>query len=156
MKNNYGSDTEDLKPIPVPVGKDVFLAAPALPGAVLADVMGINAITDQAKRIRAIYAFFDDILEPASATRFRERLHSTTEPITLEQAVDIFNDLLAEYTGSEDEDETTEKAGTEDTSTRPTKAAASSPDGSATTGQSSLAAVLYEGSTPDENLSASS
>src|SRR4029077_4778513 len=86
----------DKKPsVPFTIDDDTFVAVGAAPAMAVLDVAAVNKATDMDK-IRIIMTFLDQVLEPASAERFAERLRSATEPISISQVAEIAVWLMEE------------------------------------------------------------
>lgn len=141
------------KPIEFKVDDDVFQAYPAVGGGVMLDTLTFDvnvldlenldnpnveaspkqiaamtsAINNQARKL---LGFLDIALLPASAERFAERMRSTTEPITLDQALEISRWLMGQY------------------GVRPTEPSSPSSNGHDGTGTTSMVGVQAEASTP--------
>jgi hypothetical protein len=96
--------------------------------ATLSDVERARAIaTDANKAVLTMMTMLDELLLPASAARFAERMKSKTEPIDLEQAMGVFQYLISEY------------------GDRPTTPLSSSSNGHSGTGTSSTVATQAVG-----------
>lgn len=89
------------------------------------------AMIDMAKKQTGrTMEFLDLVLEPESALRFAERMRSTVDPITMEQATEVFQWLLGEYGNRP---------------TKPSNSSAASPEGN---GTSSTVGAQLETSIP--------
>lgn len=134
------------EPLKFQIDDDVFYAAPMIGADVLRDVLDmtdatalqsvdLEGATLEQRRAAAsaassqtakTMAFLDQVLEEESALRFAERMRSTTEPITIEQAFRVWQWLIGEY-GS-----------------RPTQPSSPSANGHDGTGTSSTAGAPVE------------
>lgn len=117
--------------VPFVIDDDTFTAVGIAPAMAVLDVAAVNKAADMDK-IRIILEFLDQVLLPDSAIRFAERLRSSTEPITIDQAASIAVWLMEEVYSPE----------------RPTEAPSPSPNGSGSTGPSSTDGAPALASTP--------
>lgn len=111
---------------------DVFEAVGAAPAMAVLDIGAVGA-AEGLEKLKIVFAFLDQVLLPASAERFSERLSSAAEPITVDQAASIAVWLMEEVYAPE----------------RPTEAQSPSPSGSESTGQSSTDGALPATSTQE-------
>ena len=107
-----------------------FTCVPVLPAGALADVVD-SASKDSGVQMAAIMGFLDLALEEDSAKRFAARMRSRDKPISLEMAVQVFQDLNEVY-GSD----------------RPTGGSSASPPGSTLPGPPSTGGARPATSTP--------
>ena len=138
----FTSAATDKAPIRFELDGEVFEAAPVIGASVLQDMLAIanmgelvqidatavlnsgdkDKVMEIGKAVNAVSAqamqFLDSVLLPESAARFAARMRSTTEPITLETAFEVWRWLLSEY------------------GARPTQPSSSSSNGHDGTGQS--------------------
>jgi hypothetical protein len=119
MKSSYGEETGP--PIPFMIGKDTFYATREAPGTSLTDLAEATEASDNIEKLRIVMQFFDKVLLAESAALFASRLKDPNNPITLRVALEIFSDLVEEYSGD----------------IRPTEPPAASQSGSGETGQNS-------------------
>lgn len=117
--------------VPFTLDEDTFIAVGVAPAMAILDVAAVNKAADMDK-IRIILDFLDQVLLPESAIRFAERLRSSTEPITIDQAASIAVWLMEEVYAPD----------------RPTEALSPSPNGSESTGPSSTDGAPASESTP--------
>lgn len=93
--------TKKKPPVEFQIDDDIFIAPSVLPVPTmqeLADVAGsIKNETDNKKLFEKLTGIYDVILTEKSAARFQERVKSKTEPIDINQLVDIMMWLLEEY-----------------------------------------------------------
>jgi hypothetical protein len=102
------------------IDDDEFEAVGTAPAMAILDVSAVNQAKDMDK-IRIILEFLDQVLIPASAERFAERLKSSVEPIDIDQAASVAVWLMERVYAPE----------------RPTEAPSPSQNGSGSTGPSS-------------------
>lgn len=124
--------TKEDKPsnIKFKVDGDMFEAVGTAPAFAVLDVSAVNQ-AEGLQKIRIILSFLDQVLLPASAERFAQRLGSSEDPIDIEQGAAIAVWLMEEKYAPE----------------RPTEAPSPSANGSGSTGPSSTDGVQAEGST---------
>lgn len=99
------------------IDEDVFEAVAVVGAELLRDVTNMTDLaalqttdvsTMDAEQVKSIseaanqhtaktMMFLDAVLTPDSAARFGERLRSTTEPITIQQAYDVWRWLIEQY-----------------------------------------------------------
>lgn len=142
------SDIQDFslpkrEPIRFKIDDDVFEAVPTVGAEVMRDVIGMTdtiklmsegqdtanvspeKLTKAADGVKTHTAralqFLDMVLLPDSALRFAERMRSLENPITLEQTLQVWTWLIAQYSG------------------RPTEPSSPSANGHGGTGTSSTA-----------------
>jgi len=89
------------QPVSFQVDGDLFEAPAVLPVPVMQELVvtadKLKNIGEDASVFTAMIEIFDVILVDASAARFRERVNSKTEPIGMQQIVDIMLWLLEAY-----------------------------------------------------------
>lgn len=111
---------------------DTFVPTPGAAAMLVGSIVGqIQTADGLEAKMEAITSFFDAVLTDESAALMRERLSSKTNPLDINQAMEIIGYL------------------TEEIGERPTQPSSSSSDGSATgeTGTSSTAGAVSEVST---------
>lgn len=118
MKDFSAGDRANIEFV---IDGDIFLAASDCPGGVIADLADVIEATTDAAKLRGVMGFMDQVLLPESADLFADRLRSTEKPISFNQAVDVFEWLIGQYTGE----------------MVPTQAASSSSSGRSSTSRSS-------------------
>jgi hypothetical protein len=83
------------------IDEDVFEAAPALPGAVLAQFAtrfsGIDEKTTAEQQLSIFTDALSLVLLPDSYARFQKRFEDLEQPIELDQASDVVTWLMEEY-----------------------------------------------------------
>lgn len=117
MTNIQNFSAPKREPLKFQIDDDVFYAAPSIGADVLRDVLDMtdatamqgidieHATPEDRRRVASAassqtgktMAFLDNVLEEESARRFAERMRSTTEPITIEQAFQVWQWLIGEY-----------------------------------------------------------
>ena len=99
--------------------------------ATVADVERAKSVAETANNAALeVMTMLDELLLPASAARFAERMKSKTEPIDFVQVIEVFQYLIGQY------------------GDRPTSPSSSSSNGHDGTGNSSTDASPVAGSTP--------
>lgn len=119
--------------VPFTADGDTFYGVERVATILLSNVVArVNAATTTEEKMEAVISFFDVTLIDASANLMRQRLSSKTNPIDIDQAMDIIAYLAEVYGG------------------RPMQPSPNSSDGSATeeTGTSSTAGAPNEVSIP--------
>lgn len=136
MKKEYGAE-EPTTPLDFTIGKDTFYATPVAPGGVLADLADVEDADNNLDKMKVVMGFFDKVLHPDSATLFATRLRDPGNPISLPVAMEVFTDLIEEYTDG----------------VRPTVPQPVSRAGSGETGPSSTGRARSAGTTPKKAAS---
>lgn len=119
------------------IDDDVFYATGDLPGGVISDMAAIMMLDDNGEKLKVIMDFLDDALLPESAELFAERMRDPSNPITFNQAMEIFEWIIETLTEN----------------VRPTQAPSSSQRGRRSVGTRSTASSRSGASTSGGELS---
>lgn len=111
------------------VDGETFRATNSVPALSMIDVSRISETTG-AEQLKLIMGFLDEVLDGDSSERMADRLRSRTNPVDIEQLVDVLVWLVETYAPQ-----------------RPTTAPSPSPNGSGSDGTSTAGTASTEAST---------
>jgi hypothetical protein len=127
---DFSRETE-MEDVEIKVDGDTFYATGIAPALAVLDMAAVND-AGNVERMKIVMEFLDAVMHEESAERFAARLRSTTNPISVDQAVAIVMWLMEDVYATE----------------RPTEGRSPSQDGSATTGPNSTDGARPTGLTP--------